>query len=128
MNDEEDGEARASANQIVAELLADREMQETQSYLARGRPLTSIDLDELHRIWAEGYKAYLAEGDETKRQSFEDADAELRLRQAPQPQHLIEQYEAKVQERVALARIQNHDRLAEGLRQDIERLLDTKKN
>jgi TPR repeat protein len=126
-DDDEDG-AQAAANNIVTTLLAERELQETQAYLSRGRTLQAVKLDELHQTWAENFKAYLAYGDHTKRQAFEDTDAELRLRKAPQPHHLVKQYWPKVQERVTLASIERHEEIEDSMRQDIERLLNTKKS
>jgi hypothetical protein len=108
------------ADDIVKALLADQEMEQLQSYLTRGRPLDDIDVDDLHHIWVDNYKAFFVDGDQNKLQAFSDADTELRLRKLPQPHHLVRQYWEAVRRRVEAAVHQNRDTIEDSIRQDLE--------
>lgn len=113
---------------MVASLLADSELRYTQEYISRGRALENIPLNELNRLWAGDFKSWLAEGDPSRQQAFNDADAELRLRSAPVPDDLVAAYWPQMKARVERVRSERFEEIQESLAPDIERLLDAKKN
>lgn len=118
----------AEVNVIVASLFADSELRRTQEYLSRGRTLETMPLDDLRKLWAEDYKSWLAEGDRSRQQPFDDADAELRLRKAPQPHDLVKAYWPLVKARAEKVAADQFEQLKQSLEPDIERLLEEKKN
>jgi hypothetical protein len=89
-----------AAERLARAMRDSQSMEDTRSYLSRGRSFESFELPQLHQIWARAYKAFLAEGDDSKSTEFADAEAELRLRSEEPPHDLVKPYWHKVRRRL----------------------------
>lgn len=92
MSDHSDDIARAA--------IADDEMQDTRSYLVRGRAFASLSVEDLNQMWAAAFTA-IALGDDAKLTEYSDLAAELRLRSLPLPEHLVQGAMPALQKRIS---------------------------
>jgi hypothetical protein len=69
--------------------LESQRMDETQDYLSRGRQLSKLSAEELGQRWVGAFKAYVGQGDMSRRRELEDLDAEHSLRKLEPPYRLV---------------------------------------
>ena len=77
MTDDDDIGKYLSADFITA-FVESREMENTRSYLDRGREFAGLTVDKLNAAWAEGYRAVQVRGSHRWEAEFRDLRAELR--------------------------------------------------
>ena len=82
-SNDEDDEAAARA------YLQHRAMEQTASYLVRGRHLKSLADDNLDKEWASTFIAVCAENNQSRRPDLNDLSAEIGLRGREEPAHLV---------------------------------------
>jgi hypothetical protein len=87
-----------NGKELAAAMIASNQMDMDRAYLERGRQLQALGQDELEKMWAASFRAYFALGDQSREIELNDADAELRLRGIPIPNHLVEE-ETKIFEK-----------------------------
>jgi hypothetical protein len=76
-------------------------MEDTRSYLERGRRFEGLTVDALNNGWAAAFTAVCAYGDERREIDLDDFGAELGLRKLERPERLIRPEAMKAaQERV----------------------------
>ena len=75
---------------IVQAFLDHQAMEETRSYLERGRRFEDLTVDDLGKGWAAAFTAVCADGDGGRQTDLEDLAAELGLRNLERPEHLID--------------------------------------
>lgn len=80
---------KAGIDATVDAVLAQQDMEETRSYLARGRRLAALGIEELEREWIAAFAAVCADGDRSRWTDLADLGAELGLRQRNKPLHLV---------------------------------------
>jgi hypothetical protein len=73
----------------AAAFLQSRLLEETQSYLIRGRRFSEILPDELAARWVIAFKAWSAARGDVQRREMDDLSAELRLRDLPLPEDQV---------------------------------------
>jgi hypothetical protein len=95
---------------IVQAFLDHQAMEETKSYLERGRRFESLADDDLGKRWAAAFTAVCAHGDETREADLDDLGAELGLRNLERPAHLVHPRAMKA----AQARVENSQHEAIG--------------
>jgi hypothetical protein len=74
---------------IVQAFLDHQAMEETRSYLERGRRFEGLTVDDLSKGWAAAFTAVCAHGDESQEADLADLGAELGLRNLTRPEHLV---------------------------------------
>ena len=74
---------------IVQAFLDHQAMEETRSYLERGRPFEGLADDALGKQWAAAFTAVCADGDDSRHTDLDDLGAELGLRNIERPAHLV---------------------------------------
>jgi hypothetical protein len=74
---------------ILEAFMDHQAMEETRSYLARGRRFAGLPDDALSKSWAAAFTAVCADGDERRETDLDDFGAELGLRKLERPEHLI---------------------------------------
>ncbi|HJQ57923.1 MAG TPA: hypothetical protein VJ890_13515 [Vineibacter sp.] len=89
--------SETEADRIVSAFLDNREMEETRSYLARGRRFEALDTERLNQDWVALFRALVA-GDNSRLQDLDDVGAEIRLRGLAPPEHLVQAELATVAE------------------------------
>jgi hypothetical protein len=100
-------------SQVVQALIDDDRMEQTRSYLQRGRRFAGLEIDALNARWVAAFKLYAAPkgvgphmGPHVR--DMEDADAEIRIRGLQVPGHLVEaefkSWEARVDRQMREAR------------------------
>jgi hypothetical protein len=70
--------------------LQSRSLEETQSYLIRGRRFSEVLPDELAARWVIAFKAWAAVRDDVHRREMDDLSAELRLHDLPLPKDQVQ--------------------------------------
>jgi hypothetical protein len=74
---------------ILQAFLDHQAMEETKSYLERGRRFEDLTVDDLSKGWAAAFTAVCADGDEGGQTDLDDLGAELGLRNLERPEHLV---------------------------------------
>lgn len=87
MADEDKG--RKPLDDMVKAFLQSELMEETASYLKRGRGFAGLAPDELERKWTASFNAWVAHRREAERILTEDLEAELRIRGLEPPLHAV---------------------------------------
>ena len=70
--------------------LQSRSLEETQSYLIRGRRFSEVLPDELAARWVIAFKAWVGVRNDVHRREMDDLSAELRLRDLPLPKDQVQ--------------------------------------
>jgi hypothetical protein len=74
---------------ILEAFMDHQAMEETRSYLERGRRFEGLTDDALSTGWVAAFTAVCAHGDECRETDLDDFGAELGLRKLARPEHLI---------------------------------------
>jgi hypothetical protein len=74
---------------ILQAFMDHQAMEETKSYLERGRRFAGLTVDDLSKGWAAAFTAVCAYGDESRETDLDDLGAELGLRNLKRPEHLV---------------------------------------
>ena len=74
---------------IVQAVIDHQAMEDTRSYLERGRRFEGLTVDALNDGWAAAFTAVCAYGDESRETDLDDLGAELGLRNLKRPEHLV---------------------------------------
>src|SRR5260370_8827394 len=74
---------------IVQAVIDHQAMEDTRSYLERGRRFEGLTVDALNDGWAAAFTAVCAYGDERRETDLDDFGAGLGLRNLNRPHHLI---------------------------------------
>src|SRR3954471_17498596 len=74
---------REGSEEVARALLNESAMDETQSYLQRGRPYAGLDIEALNKTWLAALRAFL--NNPENQQAYKDADAEFALRKLEPP-------------------------------------------
>lgn len=80
---------KEEADKLAKAFTADREMEQTRSYLERGRSYKGLTSEELQAAWVAAGEAFIGRDDQSKVREFKDLDAEYRLRETASPAHLL---------------------------------------
>jgi hypothetical protein len=70
--------------------LQSQSLEETQSYLIRGRRFSEVLPDELAARWVIAFKAWVGVRNDVHRREMDDLSAELRLRDLPLPKDQVQ--------------------------------------
>ncbi len=74
----------------ITQAFIDRQaMEETKSYLERGRRFEGLTVEDLNKGWAAAFTSVCADGDESRTTDLDDCGAELGLRKLEKPDHLV---------------------------------------
>jgi hypothetical protein len=91
---------------IAQAFLDHQAMEETRSYLGRGRRFEGLSVNDLNKGWAAAFTAVCAHGDESRVTDLDDLGAELSLRKLGRPDHLVHRDAMRIaQERVRKSRL-----------------------
>ena len=74
---------------MVEAFMAHQAMEDTRSYLERGRQFEGLSVEDLNARWAAAFTAVCAQGDQSQAIDLADFGAELGLRKLKHPEHLI---------------------------------------
>jgi hypothetical protein len=88
-------------DRLARSFMTAREMEHMRSYLERGRPHRGLSLEELAQRWAAAGNAFIGDDDQSQVRSFQDLDAEYKLRKEEPPYPLLHNALEKAQARVA---------------------------
>jgi hypothetical protein len=106
---------------ILQAFLDHQAMEETRSYLERGRRFEGLADGDLGKRWAAAFTAVCADGDESREADLDDLGAELGLRNLTRPAHLVHPRAMKA----AQARVANSQHEAFGpVREAIGRFME----
>lgn len=76
--------------EILPEVWLQNELlEQTRDYLIRGRRLARLRLDQLNVEWAKAFRQFVRQQIDSRLRDMDDAGAELRLRGAEFPTHLV---------------------------------------
>jgi hypothetical protein len=90
-------------------------MEETKSYLERGRRFEGLSVEDLNRGWAAAFTAVCADGDRRRATDLDDFGAELGLRKLEKPDHLVRDAMKIVQQRIRDARPEMFEAVKEAI-------------
>lgn len=99
-----------ATDSLVSSYLADIEMEQTRSYLARGRAYAELSNMALRKRWAKAYEAFFVAEEVAAQLELHDTDAEIRLRGLKPPVHLIRSALKIVNGRIKAARTSENDK------------------
>jgi hypothetical protein len=101
----------------IAQAFMDHQaMEETRSYLARGRRFERLSVEDLNKGWAAAFTSVCADDDQSRVTDLDDFGAELGLRQLEKPDHLVHPDAMRIaQERVRNARLEAYGPLMEAV-------------
>jgi hypothetical protein len=86
MNDKDEEAMSSLVNTVHQNAL----MNETSDYVARGRRFAKLDIGDLNARWVTTFRGLFVDQDLHHRRDFDDADAELRLRQLEPPHDMVQ--------------------------------------
>jgi hypothetical protein len=75
---------------VVEAIVQDAEMEETATYLSRGRTFAALDAGTLRTRWTAAFKAWFGSRDAADCRLMDDLAAELRLRRLDLPLRTVE--------------------------------------
>jgi hypothetical protein len=105
-----------SIDAITQAFMDHQAMEETRSYLARGRRFEGLSVEDLNQGWAAAFTSVCANGDQSRAIDLEDFGAELGLRNLERPDHLVHRDAMKMaQERVRNSRLEAFGPLMEAV-------------
>src|SRR5271163_2802249 len=85
------------ADRMVKALLESEAMDETKSYLERGRQLAAVDAGVLRERWTAAFKQFFKSRTASDCQAFDDINAELGLRNLDRPWETVKEELAMAQ-------------------------------
>jgi hypothetical protein len=101
---------------IAQAFLDHQAMEETRSYLARGRRFEGLSVEDLNRGWAAAFTSVCANDDQGRATDLDDLGAELGLRKLERPEQLVHRDAMKMaQERVRNSRLEAFGPLMEAV-------------
>ncbi len=113
---------------IMQAVMDHQDMENTRSYLERGRRFEGLTVDALNNGWAAAFTAVCANGDERRETDLDDFGAELGLRKLKRPEHLVRPEAMKAaQERVRNSQHEAFGPMTEAIGRFMERM-DRPKN
>jgi hypothetical protein len=74
---------------FIGLFVANREMEDTRSYLDRGRAFADLTNEALNAAWVKACRAVHGRSSSSREAEFRDLKAELRLRGLKYPLHLV---------------------------------------
>jgi hypothetical protein len=80
---------KESIGAITQAFMDHQAMEETKSYLERGRRFEGLTVEDLDKGWAAAFTSVCADGDESRATDLDDCGAELGLRKLEKPEHLV---------------------------------------
>lgn len=87
---------KTDEDKLIDALLASEIMNETASYIARGRAFQSLRLRDLEDRWVKAFRCWIAsQGGSLE---MDDLAAELRLRDVPLPSHRVPEEHKRLRE------------------------------
>jgi hypothetical protein len=89
-----------SANNLAKALLRSEQMDDTSSYLQRGRQFGQLSSSELDQAWFKAFHSWFETRASGVQQRESDLSAEYRLRNLEIPYHLVEDLLAKAREEI----------------------------
>lgn len=93
MNDDDD---------LFEEFLRYALMEETRSYLERGRTLAHLGKEELFVLWTTLVERWFYDRSEMNQRDMDDAAAEIRFRGLDMPEKTLDSFFEKIKEQVRL--------------------------
>ena len=110
---------------MIGVFLQHKRMEQTQGYLARGRPFAALDLGGLCDAWVSTVKSWLARKDRAGEQMLDDLTAELHLRGSTPPYDTVKK---ELRSRVAEIKQSAQNELWSEIAREIAEFMNTKRN
>jgi hypothetical protein len=89
---------QSRATELVMAFLQSDQMDQTSSYLQRGRQFQQLSSSELEQAWFKAFRSWFETRESAREQRESDLSAEYRLRNLEIPHHLVKDLLAKMQE------------------------------